>query len=145
MADEPVWIELAALLALHDRTLALHGGAEGIRDSGLLESALMRPINRFQYDDISDLAVLAATYAHAISSNHPFVDGNKRTAFQSLALFLRLNGLKLTASQVDAARTILSLAAGKLDIDGLAVWIGANCRPAEPRAPGAQPATRDSR
>lgn len=128
MVDEPIWIELAALLALHDRTLALHGGAEGVRDAGLLDSALMRPINHFQYEGVGDLPTLAALYAHAISSNHPFTDGSKRTAFQALALFLRLNGLRLTASQANAALTILALAAGRLDIEQLADWIRANSR-----------------
>jgi len=129
MAGEPVRIELEVLLALHDRTIALHGGAEGVRDFGLLESAVMRPINRFRYDGMADLPTLAALYADAISSNHPFADGNKRAAFQALTLFLRLNGMRLTASQVDAARTILSLAAGKLPLDGLADWVRANCGP----------------
>ena len=130
MADEPNWLQMDALLALHDRTISRHGGAEGLRDAGLLESALMRPINRHRYEGVTDLPVLAAIYAHAISSNHPFADGNKRTAFQALALFLRLNGLQLTASQVDAARTILSLAAGKVSIEELAGWIARNCRTA---------------
>ena len=130
MAEEPVWIELEALLVLHDRTIAQHGGAEGLREAGLLESALVRPINRFQYEGVTDLPELAATYADAISSNHPFVDGNKRAAFQAMTLFLRLNGRRLTASQVDAARTILSLAAGNLSSKDLPIWIRANCRPA---------------
>ena len=130
MAAEPVWIALDALLALHDRTIALHGGAEGVRDAGLLESALMRPISRHQYEGVDDLPTLAAIYAHAISSNHPFADGNKRAAFQALTLFLRLNGLRLTASQVDAAKTILALAAGHLAAEDLADWVRANCRSA---------------
>jgi death-on-curing protein len=130
VADELIRIELAALLALHDRTLALHGGAEGVRDAGLLDSALMRPINHFQYEGVDDLPILAAVYAHAISSNHPFTDGNKRTAFQALTLFLRLNGMRLTASQVDAAKTVLRLAAGDLPVETLADWIRANCRAA---------------
>ena len=129
MAGEPNWIQMDALLALHDRTISLHGGAEGVLDAGLLESALMRPINLHQYEGVTDLPLLAAVYAHAISSNHPFADGNKRTAFQALALFLRLNGLRLTAGQVDAARTILSLAAGKLSVEDLAGWVAKNCGP----------------
>jgi death-on-curing protein len=130
MAEEPVWIELDALLVLHDRTIALHGGAAGVRDQGLLESALMRPINQFRYDGVEDVAALAAAYAEAISSNHPFVDGNKRCAFQALALFLRLNGVRLTASQVDAAKTVFRLAAGALPFAELVAWIRANCSPA---------------
>ena len=130
MTAGPVWIAAEALLALHDRTIALHGGAEGVRDAGLLESALMRPIDHYRYEGVADLPTLATVYAHAISSNHPFADGNKRAAFQALTLFLRLNGLRLTASQVDAAKTILRLAAGDLATDALADWVGANCRTA---------------
>ncbi len=129
MPAEPKWIALEALLALHDRTIALHGGAPGVRNQGLLESALMRPINRHSYEVVSDLPELAAIYADAISSNHPFADGNKRAAFQALALFLRLNGLRLSAGQVDAARTILDLAAGKLSVDELTKWVRANSAP----------------
>ncbi len=128
MAEEPVWIEPEALLTLHERTIALHGGVEGLRDAGLLESALMRPMNRFQYEGVGELPTLAAVYADAISSNHPFTDGNKRAAFQALTLFLRLNGLRLTANQVDAARTILKFAAGELEVEALASWVRANCR-----------------
>ena len=128
MAQQPAWIELEALLALHDRTIALHGGLQGVRDLGLLKSALMRPINRLEYEGIVDLPYLAAVYADAISSDHPFADGNKRAAFQALTLFLRLNGLRLTASQVDAARTMLKFAARELEVEALAIWVRANCR-----------------
>ena len=120
---EPVWIEPEAVLALHGRTLALHGGAEGIRDEGLLESALNRPRNRHHYEQLADIPELAATYAVAISSNHPFTDGNKRTAFLCLTLFLRLNGLSLKSDQVDAARTMFAVAAGRTDVDAQAAWI----------------------
>jgi death-on-curing protein len=109
---EPVWIEIEALLALHDRSLALHGGAEGVRDVGLLESALMRPRNLYLYEHVQDIAELAATYAAAVSANHPFADGNKRAAFLCLTLFLRLNGRRLTASPARAARAMFALAAG---------------------------------
>ena len=100
-----------------------------MREAGLIEAALMRPINRFEYEGVDDLATLAAIYADAISSNHPFTDGNKRAAFHALTLFLRLNGMRLTANQVDAARTILALAAGKLPLDELAAWVRANSSP----------------
>lgn len=123
---EPVWIELDAVIALHDRSLALHGGAEGVRDPGLLESALVRPKNRYFYEGVNDLAELAASYATAISDNHPFADGNKRAAFQSLALFLRLNGQRLKADQVDATRTIYKLAGGDIDLPALVRWIRRN-------------------
>lgn len=125
-AREPVWVRKEALIALHDRSLALHGGPGGIRDEGLLQSALQRPINRFLYEQETDLSVLAGTYAVGIASNHPFVDGNKRAAFQALLLFLALNGQPLRADSVDATMTMLAVAAGQIDIDPLAQWIAAN-------------------
>jgi death on curing protein len=127
---EPIWLAEQAVIILHDRSIALHGGPGGIRDPGLLASALQRPQNRFHYEGVDDIADLAATYAVAISSNHPFVDGNKRAAFQGLTLFLRLNGMRLTASQADAALTILALAAGRFDLPQLADWVRANSAPA---------------
>lgn len=123
MNAEPRWISKESLLALHDRSLALHGGAPGIRDEGLLEPALARPLNRHHYEAVNDICELAATYAIALASNHPFVDGNKRAAFSALGLFLRLNGLRLVAAQADAARTILAVAAGRREISELAGWI----------------------
>lgn len=124
--SEPVWLEKQALLALHDRTLALHGGPQGVRDEGLLDSALQRPLNRFQYENERRLSVLAATYAVGIASNHPFVDGNKRAAYQAMILFLALNVSPLTADRVDATITMLSVAAGDVEIDTLAEWIRHN-------------------
>ena len=94
-----------------------------MRDEGLLDSALARPQNRFHYEGVAELAALAATYAGAIAANHPFIDGNKRTAFLAAGLFLEKNGRRLEADQVDSALTILALAAGKLTIDELAAWI----------------------
>jgi death-on-curing protein len=123
---EPLWLAQQAVIILHNRSIALHGGATGIRDLGLLSSALERPRNRFYYEQVDDVAELAATYAVAISSNHPFVDGNKRAAFQCLTLFVRQNGLRLRTPQADAALTILALAAGKLDLERLSVWVRAN-------------------
>lgn len=123
---EPVWLERDALLALHDRTLALHGGPAGIRDAGLLESALQRPVHRRLYDNETSLAVLAATYAVGLSANHPFVDGNKRLAYQAMILFLALNGSPLQPDPVDAIRTVQAVAAGEIDVDTLAEWIRAN-------------------
>ncbi len=113
-------------MALHERTLALHGGAKGLRDEGLLASALLRSKNRFHYESLEDVSELAAVYAVAISSNHPFADGNKRTAFLCMALFLRLNGLRLKADQVDATRTMFAVADGKLDDRKLAEWVRAH-------------------
>lgn len=122
-ATEPVWVRIEAFKVLHERSLALHGGPSGVRDEGLLESALERPKNRFHYEGVDDVVELAATYAVAVSSNHPFVDGNKRAAFHAMTLFLRLNGLRLVADQADAARTIFGLAAGELDIPALTEWL----------------------
>lgn len=126
--EEPRWVTKHSLLLLHDRSLALHGGAEGMRDEGLLDSALMRPRNLFHYERVDDLPTLAATYAGAIAANHPFVDGNKRAAFLAAGMFLEKNGQRMEAEQADAALTILALAAGKLDIQQLAEWVRANCR-----------------
>jgi death-on-curing protein len=127
---EPRWITKHGLLLLHDRSLALHGGAEGMRDEGLLDSALARPLNRFHYEEVSDLAALAATYAGAIAANHPFIDGNKRAAFLSAGLCLEKNGIELIADEADAALTILSLAAGKTTVDELTDWLRSNSRTA---------------
>ena len=120
---EPVWLEKQALIVLHDRTLALHGGPSGVRDEGLLESALQRPRNRFHYEGETDICILAATYAVGVASNHPFVDGNKRAAFQAMILFLALNGRPLRADKVEAIRTMLSVAASEIGIDDLADWL----------------------
>jgi len=123
---EPEWIEIATVKAAHDRSIALHGGLPGLRDEGLLESAMERPRNRYFYEGMEDIVELAATYCVAVASNHPFADGNKRAAFLCLLLFLRLNGLRLTAERVDATRTILAVAAGEIGIVPLAEWIRAN-------------------
>jgi death-on-curing protein len=124
--EQPLWLRIETILMLHDRGLALHGGPAGVRDLGLLESALARPANRHAYDGVDDIAELAATYAAAISSNHPFVDGNKRAAFLALGAFLELNGKRLVAPQAEAALTIFRLAAGQMTIEDLAAWIRAN-------------------
>jgi len=128
-AREPIWLEKAAIIALHDRSLALHGGPSGIRDDGLLESALQRPQNRFFYEGEADVAVLAATYAVGVAGNHPFIDGNKRAAYQSMILFLALNGQPLKPDRLDAIKTMLGVAAGDIDIDPLAAWIRGNTIP----------------
>ncbi len=126
---EPTWLEQAAIIALHDRSLALHSGPSGIRDIGLLDLALQRPLNRFQYEGETDLAVLAATYAVGIASDHPLIDGNKRAAYQALILFLALNRSPLVADKVEAIETMLRVAAGEIDIDALANWVRANIVP----------------
>ena len=123
MSSEPRWVSKEALLALHGRSLALHGGASGLRDEGLLESALARPANRHHYEGVEDVCALAATYLVALASNHAFIDGNKRAAFLAAGLFLRLNGRRLVAAQADAARTVLTVAAGRRDLGEVAAWI----------------------
>jgi death-on-curing protein len=130
MTNAPRWISKAAIILLHDRSLALHGGMAGLRDEGLLESALARPINRHAYEGVNDIVDLAATYALSLSSNHPFVDGNKRTAFLGMGLFLAKHGLHLTAGQVDATLTMFKVAAGEMDIEGVAEWLRINVAPA---------------
>jgi death-on-curing protein len=123
VTTEPRWPAKESLIALHDRSIALHGGAVGLRDEGLLESALARAANLFHYEDVADVCVLAATYLIAVSSNHPFADGSKRAAFLAAGLFLRLNGRRLVAEQADAARAVLAVAAGHRDLDEIAAWI----------------------
>jgi death-on-curing protein len=118
---EPVWIAQDVILAVHDRQLAEHGGGSGIRDVGLLESALGRPVNQWVYGE-DDLTALAAAYALGIARNHPFVDGNKRTAWVAARLFLALNDVRLTFEKADAIDAMLSLAAGDLAEDELAEW-----------------------
>lgn len=121
--NEPVWIRLDVVLAMHEEALMLHGGPEGVRDLGLLESALARPKNLFAYsEETPSLAQFAASYAKGIVANHPFVDGNKRTAFTVSVTFLRLNGLKLTATKEDRVLTFWALAAGEITEAELADW-----------------------
>jgi death-on-curing protein len=119
------WIDKQLLVILHDESLALHGGASGIRDEGLLDSALNRAVNLAMYAN-PDFAELAAAYVVGLAKNHAFVDGNKRAAFLSLGLFLGLNGYKLKATQVDATLTMLAVAAGEIDEQNFADWIRKN-------------------
>lgn len=126
MTRAPNWIDKRALLLLHEESLAMFGGARGMRDEGLLDSALARPVNKHHYDGVRDLAELAAAYGFGVAKNHAFVDGNKRAAFLSIGLFLAINGARLEADRIDAIRTILALAAGELDEASLARWIAAN-------------------
>ena len=119
------WIDQRLLVLLHDESLADHGGASGIRDAGLLDSALARPVNRAFYggEPAPDLAELAAAYAHGLAKNHPFVDGNKRAAFLSVGLFLGLNGWRLTASQAEATLAVFALAGGDWEEATFADWL----------------------
>ena len=123
---EPEWLSKALILAIHDEQLAEHGGRTGVRDDGLLESALARPQNRFAYDAATDLATLAVAYAFGLARNHPFIDGNKRTAFVAMELFLDLNGMTLAASDEDCVLTMLRLAVGEIEEDAFAAWLRAN-------------------
>ncbi len=116
------WLDKRLLMLLHDESLALHGGLSGVRDDGLLESALARPENLSAYGE-PDFADLAASYGIGLAKNHPCVDGNKRAAFLSIGLFLGINGYRLTASQVDATLTMLALAAGEMEETAFADWI----------------------
>jgi death on curing protein len=123
--SEPQWLDTAIMLDVHAEQLALFGGADGVRDLGLLESALTRPVNKFSYGE-TDLAALAAAYAFGIARNHAFVDGNKRAAFASIIVFLGLNGIDFDVPPEDATAIILSLASGEISEEGLTRWIRDN-------------------
>ena len=123
---EPVWIDERDALALHDRLLALDGGAAGVRNVGLLQSALARPQQLYVYGDAPDTLDMAAAYTVGIVRNHPFVDGNKRTAFVVGVLFLELNGHRFTAYEEDATKAVLGLAAGTIDEASFTRWLRAN-------------------
>jgi death-on-curing protein len=123
---EPRWISKRAVLASHSEQITAHGGAEGLRDEGLLDSALGKPVNVFAYEDGADLFRLAASYAFGIARNHPFVDGNKRTALVVSLAFLNLNGLDVEASKEEFYFTFLRLAEGGLTEDELAAWFRGN-------------------
>jgi death-on-curing protein len=123
--SEPRWLDITIILDVHAEQLALFGGADGLRDLGLLESALARPINKHAYGE-SDLAALAAAYAFGLAKNHPFVDGNKRAAFASIIVFLGLNGCDFDVPPEAATAMILLLAAGEVSEESLARWIRDN-------------------
>ena len=123
---EPIWIKKVAILEVHNRLiLGKYGGLTGIRDEGLLESALARPNNKYSYG-ITDTCVLVASYAFGITKNHPFVDGNKRTAFAAIGLFLERNGVQLIASEAEATQIMLDLASGTIKEDTLVDWLHKN-------------------
>lgn len=117
-----VWLDRAVLIAAHDEQLAEHGGAAGFRDEGLFDSALARPLNLANYES-PDVAALAASYAVALAKNHPFVDGNKRTAFVAMELFLWLNGQELNAGDAECVLVMLAVAGGEWDEATLAAWL----------------------
>ncbi len=116
------WVDKSALILLHDESLAEHGGRAGLRDEGLLDSALNKPLNLVAYGE-PDFADLAASYASGLAKNHPFVDGNKRAAFLAVGMFLYLNGYRLQATQVDATLTMLGLASGEVSEEAFAAWL----------------------
>ncbi len=121
------WVDKRALMLLHDESLAEHGGAAGLRDDGLLDSALARPQNLLAYGD-PDVFALAAAYGVGIAKNHAFVDGNKRAAFLAVGLFLALNGYRLVATQADATLTMLDVAAGDMPEEIFAAWLRKHSR-----------------
>jgi death on curing protein len=123
--NEPTWLDVEIVIDLHSEQLALFGGPDGIRDLGMLESALGRPINKFTYGE-TDLAALAAAYGFGIARNHPFVDGNKRAAFGAIIVFLGLNDIDFMVPPESATAMILSLAAGEVNEEGLTRWIRDN-------------------
>ncbi|MGB8609186.1 type II toxin-antitoxin system death-on-curing family toxin [Bradyrhizobium sp.] len=123
--NEPIWLDVEILIDLHAEQLALFGGPDGIRDQGMLESALGRPINKFTCGE-TDLAALAAAYAFGIARNHPFVDGNEPAAFGAMIMFLGLNDIDFLVPPESATAMILSLAAGEVNEEGLTRWIRDN-------------------
>jgi death-on-curing protein len=129
--SEPIWIDEADVLAIHDRLLNLHGGGAGLRDDSLLKSALARPLQHAAYSSAVDIIDLALLYTAGIVRNHPFLDGNKRTGFVIGILFLELNGYQFTASEADAAQAVLDLAAGTLDEAGFGLFLRTHSKQAD--------------
>jgi len=127
--DEPIWVDKPETLVAHSRQLAEHGGSDGIRDETLLDSALAKPRNVFAYADSPSLSALAASYAFGIAKNHPFVDGNKRTALVVSEGFLRFNGVKIVAPPEEKYLTFLHLADGSLSEEELAAWFTSHSVP----------------
>lgn len=128
---EPVWLDAGLAMAIHDRQLAEHGGGVGVRDVGMLDSALSRPLNQWTYGE-DDLCALAAAYAFGVAKNHPFIDGDKRTAWVLARLFLVLNAVELSFTSEDAIATVLALAAGELSEEEMADWFRTHLVPAQP-------------
>ena len=134
MKGEPRWISRKALLLLHEESLAEFGGARGLRDEGLLDSALARPQNTHHYNAESTLADLAAAYGFGLAKNHAFVDGNKRVAYLGMGLFLAIHGYRLKPNQVDAIETMLGVASGEISERALSEWIVKNSFSTRPPA-----------
>jgi len=127
--SEPRWLTSSVVLGIHADQVSKHGGSGGLRDRGLLESALDRPRNRHHYEPDSDLAELAASYGFGIARNHPFIDGNKRVAFQAMYVFLGLNGLRIESREEEVVSLMLSVASGDTDEAQLASWLRENTVP----------------
>jgi death-on-curing protein len=137
--EEPVWISLELATTIHERQLAEHGGPPGIRDEAMLESALGRARHRFAYSETTpEIPTLAAAYAYGIARNHPFVDGNKRTAAVLCEVFMELNGFRLVAEDSDLYPVFMALAAGELEEDELAAWLSSVSRPEQVSEPSAR-------
>ncbi len=133
MSKAPAWVAKRALLLLHQESLAQFGGAAGLRDEGLLDSALARPINKYTYEGCLDLATLAAVYGFGLVRNHAFVDGNKRAAFLAVGVFLMINGQRVAAKPIDAIEAVTSLSDGSIDEARFAEWIRKNIRASNDR------------
>jgi len=127
--SEPRWLSLTVVVAIHADQIREHGGSPGLRDKGLLESALARPRNASSYNPDSDLLTLAASYGFGIARNHPFIDGNKRVAFQVMYTFLGLNGISITASEAQVVDVTLRLASGELGETEVVAWLGEHTEP----------------
>lgn len=136
---EPIWLAEALVLAIHEQQLAAHGGSSGVRDTGMLQSALARPQHKFAYGgEETDMSALAAAYAYGIARNHPFVDGNKRTATVACESFLDLNGCTLTATDTHLYPMLLALAGGEIEEEAFAEWLRDYVRPDQVNEPGAR-------
>jgi death on curing protein len=128
VSKQPIWLEPPFIIAIHEEQIAQHGGLSGLRDRGLLESAMARPQHLYAYGEPT-IFDMAAAYAGGIVKNHPFADGNKRTGFMAGYTFLRRNGMHLRAPQGDAVRAVLALASSEMTEEQFARWLEANCRP----------------
>jgi death-on-curing protein len=123
VTSEPVWITKQALLYIHEESLAQFGGLRGVRDMGMLESALNRPENKYRYEPDTSIHHLASAYCFGIAKNHPFFDGNKRAAFLACYVFLKRNGFQLDADQIEAELAVLELVDGSMSEDDYAEWL----------------------
>lgn len=126
--SEPKWLSELSVVLLHAESLAEHGGGQGLRDRGLLESALARPRNLYLYEGVTEIQRLAAAYSFGIARNHPFIDGNKRAAFLVIGMFLSRHGYSLTVNHEEATRMMFALAAGEVSEADLTVWLRQNTR-----------------